>query len=290
MELAKMRSTLGAIPARRGVSLCLSKGFALIERFSEDLDLKLEPGLVALCQRPRPGRKLRQGRIHVSFGLEGAVSGRPFPMPMKRLLILGSLSVIVLLVSCSEEGDSTTAAAPTAGSSAASAGAGEPGSSGAPSTVEGGSNAGGSDSSSSPVGTSSGEGGAAGASDDTSGAAGAGDNSSGAAGAAGAGGGGPITGVGSPCTSDDDCGMGDCVLESAHPLYTGGYCTFRLCQADCPVGSQCRGGGGIASSGCFLECVDSVPCREGYLCCADPISPESGTRELCLPPGALGCH
>lgn len=34
----------------------LSKGFGLIERFSEELDLKVEPGSVRNCRRCRAGR------------------------------------------------------------------------------------------------------------------------------------------------------------------------------------------------------------------------------------------
>ncbi len=92
-------------------------------------------------------------------------------------------------------------------------------------------------------------------------------------------------GIGNPCTSDNDCATGICILN-----YPGGYCTIRDCVvatgAGCPSGTVCRGRGGVMSTICFARCPLDQPCRTGYRCC----DLDAAMGNYCVPGNSTACY
>lgn len=80
--------------------------------------------------------------------------------------------------------------------------------------------------------------------------------------------------IGSPCTTDSDCGGTGFMCMTDHP---GGYC-IKMCEisnhdADCPSGSICQFDG--MSGECHKECTTSADCRTGYFCAPASTDPNN---------------
>jgi hypothetical protein len=74
--------------------------------------------------------------------------------------------------------------------------------------------------------------------------------------------------VGSPCTSDADCGGLKCLQVNGNDSFPGGYCTVACTKsgpAGCMPGSTCVDVGD-GNQYCLASC-SANDCRDGYVCC-----------------------
>lgn len=90
--------------------------------------------------------------------------------------------------------------------------------------------------------------------------------------------------MGDPCTTERECGGGQCLNRSFTP---GGYCT-RPCSTTptgaCPAGTVCVAEAlGRRADGCMRACVDEKDCRVGYACA---LANGSATT-VCIGPAGL---
>ena len=90
-------------------------------------------------------------------------------------------------------------------------------------------------------------------------------------------------GIGAPCTTNTDCGVGLQTCELGAP---GGYCTV-LCipgSVTCPAGSTCTISAiGQTPIACTKNCTSDNDCRPGYACLPDLFNMAATT---CVPSGS----